>query len=114
MLASEGKLPCLATQARPEAVVTTGEGNGTGFVSWAKQAVPSLRHMSGPDMKAALIDKWGCKRFSRDGKRGLDFPRLADLRALFDRLYGLQAWDNPETTDWEKPEDRGVSWRSFE
>ena len=114
LVANEGKLDYLQTDSRPNAVVTSGEGHGTGFIAWAKRVVPSLRHHTGPNIKNELIEKWGCEKFSRDGKRGLDFPRLADFRATFEKLYGPYTWDNPEMTDWEKPPVRGPDRQQFE
>ena len=100
LVATEGKLECLETGTKPPAVVTTGEGNGTGFISWARRAIRSLYHESTPEIKRALIEEWGCKDFSRNGKRGLDFPPLKDLRATFDGRYGPVEWMNPEA-EWE-------------
>ena len=69
LVATEGKLECSETGTKPPAVVTTGEGNGTGFISWARRAIRSLYHESTPEIKRALIEEWGCKDFSRNGKR---------------------------------------------
>jgi hypothetical protein len=115
MVASEGKLEFLTSATRPNAVVTTGEGNMTGFISWAKRAVPSLGHMQGPKIKKALVEEWGCKADSSNGKRILEFPPLAELRKMFEKRIGHRVkWDNPEMTDWEKPEARGPGWKSLQ
>jgi hypothetical protein len=88
--------------------VTSGEKSGTGFLSWAIQSDRSLRHMQGQKIRKALIDDYGCKPFSRDGDRGLDFPPLAELRAIFEQRIGHRVtWDNPGMVDWEKPAARG-------
>ena len=57
--------------------------------------VRSLGHMTGSAIKRELRD-WGCSNFNRNGKRGLDFPPLPELRRLFEKRYGPQDWENPE------------------
>ena len=87
----------------------------TGFISWAKRAVPSLGHMQGPKIKKALVEEWGCKADSSNGKRILEFPPLAELRKMFEQRIGHRVkWDNPEMTDWERPEARGPGWKSLQ
>jgi hypothetical protein len=114
-LANEGKLQCLATQSRPNAVVTTGEGDGIGFISWAKRLVPSLKHMQGPKIKQALVADYGCCADQSNGKRILIFPRLEDLRKAFEKRFGHAVkWENPDLTDWEKAPERGAGWKAFE
>src|SRR5262249_33401144 len=92
------------TPLNPAEVVTTGEGDlyGSGFISWAKRMVRSLGHMTGSAIKRELRD-WGCSNFNRNGKRGLDFPPLPELRRLFEKRYGPQDWENPELEAWETP-----------
>jgi hypothetical protein len=96
------------------AVVTTGENKGQGFLSFAKEADRSLRHMQGQKIRDALIENYGCKPFSRNGIRGLDFPPLPELRAIFEEKIGHPVkWDNPDMVDWEKPAARGPGSRPF-
>lgn len=113
MLAHEGVLPLQG--AKPHRVITTGEKDDTGFLSWAKRSERTLKYAKGTDIKRSLIERWGCKAFSSDGKRYLDFPSLQELRSRIDKTYGPQDWDNPEVMEWQPGANKGSSsWHSFE
>ena len=45
-------------------------------------------------------DDWGCKTWKSGYRRGIEFPALEELRAMFDRRHGPQDWP-AEFVDWE-------------
>jgi Family of unknown function (DUF5906) len=98
ILANDGTLPS-SHMAYPNIAITSGEADGKGFHVAARNLAADLKHSASTVIVAALKKNWGCKSWESHGKCGIEFPKLADLRALFDRKHGPQEW--PERKDWE-------------
>lgn len=114
-LANEGILPCRIGPKSPDTVNTMNEELGFGFISYAKKTAPGLRYSKAQSIKKELIEQWGCASYAGNGKRGVRFPPLAELRAKFERKYGPQEWSYPDREAWEMPEDEGgPGWKSLD
>lgn len=103
-LANDGVLPCRIGQMN-DVVSTMNEEQGFGFIAAAKRTTPSLRHTKAHIIKRELIKEWGCKEYDSNGKRGLKFPPLSELRSRFAQKYGEQEWLYSDKLDWEIPQD---------
>jgi hypothetical protein len=99
MVAHGGTLPS-ADQIYANVAITTGEDEGKGFYCGARSMVPELRHDSSIVVAKALKDDWACKTWKSGYRRGIEFPPLMELRALFDRKHGPQDWP-AGVSDWE-------------
>jgi hypothetical protein len=92
-----GVLPAAHTN-HPNIAVTTGEENGDGFYPRARALAPELKFDSSIIIHNALKHDWKCETWKSGCQRGVKFPPLAELRALFDKRHGPQEW--PEIADW--------------
>lgn len=101
--AAEGILPC-AHFKQPNIAITSGEGEGRGFYLAARKIAPDLVHVGSPRINRQLQDEWGCKTWHQKEMRGIEFPRLKELRGLFDKKHGAQEWDTT-LEEWEAPYD---------
>src|SRR5262245_27194273 len=99
MVAQGGTLPS-ADPTYPNVAITTGEDKGEGFYCGARSMVPELRHESSIVVAKALKDDWDCKTWKSGYRRGIEFPPLLELRAIFDRKHGPQDWPT-DVLDWE-------------
>ena len=72
--------------------ITSGEDDNRGFYVAARSLVPDLKHENPVVITAALKEEWKCTRWKSGNLRGLKFPALNELRALFDRKHGKQDW----------------------
>jgi hypothetical protein len=102
VIADQGILPC-AYKNSFDVALTTGEDRGKGFYAAARRLAPDLKHRSARVIANELIRHWGCRAWKSDSKRGLMFPRLAELRRLFDAKHGKQSW--AEIDGWGCPSD---------
>jgi Family of unknown function (DUF5906) len=100
-IAHSGVLPS-SHPLHPNVAVTSGEEKEEGFYCAARRLAPDLRHSGSRVITMALRNHWGCKSWKSGYQRGIEFPPLAELRALFDRRHGAQEWF-AEISDWEGP-----------
>jgi hypothetical protein len=98
-IAHGGVLPS-AHSIQHNIAITTGEERGEGFYPAARAIAPDLKHVAFQVIADTLSKQWGCKRWHSGSTRGIQFPSLAELRALFDRRHGAQDWP-PDIVDWE-------------
>jgi hypothetical protein len=101
ILAHDGLLPSVSL-THPNVAVTTGEEKGEGFYCAARARVPDLKYTSSQIVAETLKKDWGCKGWKSGYQRGIEFPLLAELRALFDQRHGAQLWPT-DITEWESP-----------
>jgi hypothetical protein len=97
-LASEGEIPA-QHGAHAHVAITTGEAYGKGFYAAVKNMFPEMKgrkDFSSMVIARELKEKWGCKTWRANGKNGIDFPILKDLRDRFERRYGPQEWDKDQ------------------
>jgi hypothetical protein len=99
IVAHGGTLPA-ADASYTNVAITTGEDKGEGFHCGARSMVPELRHDSSIVVTKTLKDDWGCENWKSGYRRGIKFPPLLELRALFDRKHGPQDWP-ADVVDWE-------------
>jgi Family of unknown function (DUF5906) len=86
----------------PNVAVTSGEEKDEGFYCAARRLAPDLKHLSSRGIAEALRKHWSCRAWKSGYQRGIEFPPIAELRALFDRRHGAQVWPD-EISDWEGP-----------
>jgi Mesyanzhinovviridae DNA primase len=99
MVAHSGILPA-TDPVHANVAITTGEEKGEGFYCGARSMVPELRHDGSIVVAKTLKEGWGCKSWKSGYRRGIEFPPLPELRAMFDRKHGRQEWQ-VDITDWE-------------
>jgi hypothetical protein len=101
ILCHNGYLPW-ARDLYPDVAVTSGEENGEGFYCAARNLVPDFKHISSIVISRNLKSQWECASWKASHQRGIHFPPLARLRALFDERHGAQEWPDPagETVEW--------------
>jgi hypothetical protein len=97
IIAHDGVVPA-GHRTLAKVAITSGEAEAKGFHAEARIHVPSLKHMSPPVIVKQLKTDWGCKIWESNGRCGIEFPDLADLRARFEKKHGAQEW--PERTEW--------------
>jgi hypothetical protein len=97
-IALEGVIPA-GHMTYSNRAITSGEADGKGFHVAARTLVPDLKYLASTVLVRQLKEEWGCKAWASHGQRGLEFPKLSELRASFDKKYGPQDWSNG--TDWE-------------
>jgi hypothetical protein len=98
-ITDDGVLPCALTQF-PWIVSTSGELKNppAGFYAAARRIAPDLKRMHSRTIKRELIENWGCENWRSNGRNGLKFPALSDLRAKFDAKNKMQ-------TNWSMPNE---------
>ena len=79
-------------------------GQGRGLLLRRAVMVPELRHDSSIVVAKTLKEEWGCKTWKSGYRRGIEFPPLLELRAMFDRRHGPQDWP-ADVVDWEGARD---------
>ena len=67
----------------PHIAMTSGESKGEGFIPEAHRLVPDLKRLASTSIKKELRDKYGCKHHESNGRTGIVFPPLRELRAMF-------------------------------
>jgi hypothetical protein len=108
LVAHAGSLPS-AHWVYPDIAVTSGEDQSRGFYCQARTLVPDLKYVgSSVVISNKLKDDWQCTPWHSGNVRGLKFPKLSELRHLFDRRHGPQRWPE-DTNEWEAP----VDWRNL-
>jgi Mesyanzhinovviridae DNA primase len=98
IIAHGGILPS-AHGLHPDVAKTTGEERGEGFYCNARSLVSELKYDSPIVIGNKLKKDWSCQPWKSGNERGIKFPPLSELRALFDRRHGKQEW--PELKDGE-------------
>jgi len=91
-ICDDGVLPA-AHPLNPHVALTTGEAKGEGFYVAAKALVPDLKYLSSVKLRRQLAKDWACTSWRDRSQRGVEFPSLSELRALFDARHGPQDWD---------------------
>jgi hypothetical protein len=91
----------------PDVAVNTPRPDHKGFFREAQHIFPELRHQTWTVVQKALKEDWGCTSWHSHNLRGVQFPRLRDLRKRFDEKHGVQNWDDPEADWWWPGGDRG-------
>jgi hypothetical protein len=97
VIASSGVLPN-ADPAHPNVAITSGESEGRGFYRAARTLAPDLKHRGSIVIARELTKVWRCAPWKDRSRRGIEFPPLGDLRALFDERHGEQDW--PDMDEW--------------
>jgi hypothetical protein len=105
-LAQDGQLPHCHIKY-PNVAVTSGEKSNEGFWSWVRLNHKDLAAWNAAGISNILRNDWGCERFMRNGRLGIKFPLLAELRATFDRKHGPQDWGAQTSTWIPKPGPAG-------
>jgi hypothetical protein len=100
-IAYDGSLPC-AIDLHLDVAVTSGEADGKGFYVAARNLVPDLKHMGSVTMAEKLGDRWECRPWHSGDVRGIRFPPLQRLRALFDQRHGAQEWPPLGSVEWRR------------
>jgi hypothetical protein len=107
-LCHDGVLP-FAFHADPSVALTVGASTKVherdGFFEWCMSQSTELRYKGRSAIGKLLSQDWQCSgawRLRARGLRGVKFPPLATLRAIFDRKHGPQEW--PEQAEWEPGE----------
>jgi hypothetical protein len=103
MIAEEGVLPSTC-RSHPNVAVTSAEEEGKGFYCAARARVPDLKFTHQRVITETLKKDWGCKPWKSGNQRGIEFPLLIELRALFDQRHGAQRWP-ADITEWESPQN---------
>jgi hypothetical protein len=98
-IAQGGELPW-ALYNHANVAKTSGEGEGRGFYVAARKIVRDLEHVSSSKIAKMLQSEWGTTSWNSNGVRGIEFPKLAELRKRFDAKHGPQEWDK-NVTAWE-------------
>ena len=98
MLLHNGSLPG-ALVKRPNTALTTR------LLSDAREQVPRLRfELTEVGLRNFLLnaERIGvvCTKYRNSAANGWTFPPLSECRKAWERLYGAQRWDNPDTKDW--------------
>lgn len=101
----EGRIPC-AIMAPPNIVYSNDKGFDLGLYTVMRNSSPKLKDFSYQKL-ANILKKWNCTWASNGAARGWCFPELADMRAEWERRYGLRNWENISTwgTESEAHED---------
>jgi hypothetical protein len=118
-ICSEGYVPC-AHLAWPGFSIATGQENRKGFDYFIdNHADQELRRLGALKVKNQLRKDWRCmtgdsarRRDGGDIVRGVRWPALQELRALFVERHGPQNWLNPDATEWPvgpDPVETGLS-----
>jgi hypothetical protein len=97
-LASEGLL-FEAHESNPAVAITTPFEGRKGFYQAAKSRFPELRHLTDRIINDNLRAEWGCTTWRESRRRGIRFPVLPSLRAMFNIKHGDRHWDQPDS-DW--------------
>jgi hypothetical protein len=108
-LAHRGILPNAEVVDHPNIAVTSGEDRGRGFYCSSRAIVPDLKHDSHIVIAKTLKKQWGCGDWHSGGRRGIKFPPLNEVRALFDRRHGPQEWD-ASIENWETEPTESKPW----
>jgi hypothetical protein len=95
-LLQDGRLPVSGPLARGRDCATT-----RALVDDAKTRVPRLRDYLSDKTMGDFLRRQGCTSDRSSQSRGWRFPPLAQMRAEWERKYGLQVWDNPDLLDWQ-------------
>jgi hypothetical protein len=100
-IAHRGSIPAPHT-IYPTVAVTSGEEKGDGFYPAARALSPDLKHVSSQVIAQTLSKLWGCKPWHSGYQRGIEFPTLSVLRALFEQRHGAQNWLDG-IVEWDGP-----------
>ena len=76
--------------------ITTGESERKGFYDLARR-VGDLGRMLSQTMAEELKREMGCRKWTSNGVRGIEFPALSDLRHRFETKYGPQYWSTSDS-----------------
>jgi hypothetical protein len=100
-IAHRGSIPAVHT-IYPTVAVTSGEEKGEGFYPAARALSPDLKYESSQVIAQTLSKQWGCKPWHSGYQRGIEFPTLSILRALFEQRHGAQNWPDG-IIEWDGP-----------
>jgi hypothetical protein len=106
----DGVLPSSVSGDKPNVIITSGKQHGWGFDNWIETKAPMGLRAPG-HIKNALKEKWGTKHFhsriNGTSVAGIEFPSLAQTRALFEKTYNngeFMDWRAADVTEWQGSE----------